>query len=165
MLFNNPKSTVKLILVGLALIIGAVIYSTKAESAELDLGYGRTILRGPTDIAAVTVVYPKQIGDIDLYTGVLLIGTYDFRDVPQANQVVVRSGFTAHIKQFGASLGVAKIQHEDDLNSGAINFNLGLSYRWRRLVVSYNHLSNAGTERPNIGRDMVILSWRFGERT
>lgn len=165
MLFNNDKKSVYGILAFIVIFIVAVAFSTCSHAAEIDIAYGRTVLRGPTDVLAVTVVAPRQAGDIDFYGGALLIGQYQYRKAEhwdQPNQVVWRAGMTAHIKRFGASLGGAVLQHDDALNSGKLDFNLGLDYRLgSHIRVSYNHISNAGTSSPNYGRDMVLVGWRF----
>jgi hypothetical protein len=160
-LFQNPKPVIKYILLFLAILIATVWYATRADAAELDISYGRTLLRGPTDVASVTVLWPKQVGDIDLYAGTILIGSYQYGGAPYGNNVVLRTGFTAHAKNFGVSFGVADLQHEDRMNSGSINFNLGMEYRWQHAAVCYMHISNAGSHEPNLGRDMLVVSWRF----
>jgi hypothetical protein len=160
-LFQNPKSMLKWIALFVGILIAAILCSTVGNTAELEMGYGKAVLRGETDVAAVTVVWPNQIGKIDLFAGTLLIGSYEYKGAAYDNNIVLRTGFTAHIRQFGATLGVVKIAHEDRLNSGDVNFNLGLSYRYKDLTASYLHISNAGTHSPNTGRDMVVLGWRF----
>lgn len=161
MLFQNPKKMIKFILGFVAFLLLSIICATWGDAAELDFGYGKTVLRGQTDVAAVTVVWPNQIGKIDLFAGTLLVGSYTYNGQAYDNQIIARAGFTAYIGGFGSTLGVAKLQHDDRLNSGPINFNLGLSYQYKHLVLAYNHVSNAGTHSPNTGRDMVIASWRF----
>jgi len=161
-LFQNPKSMVRYILLFVAILIASIICATVGDTAELDFGYGKTVLRGKSDVAGVSVIWPNQIGRIDLFTGVLLIGSYSYNGVDYGNQIVVRGGFNANVgKHFYTTFGVAKIQHEDRLNSGALNFNLGLTYRYEHLSLSYLHISNAGTSSPNVGRDLVLASWRF----
>lgn len=146
----------------LVLLVGAVIGATKCSGAELELGYGRAVIRGETDAAFATVVFPKQIKNIDLYVGAGLIGSYNYNDTPYSNQIVARAGFTANVRGFGVSLGLSTFQNEDRLNSGRLNFNLGLQYRYKNVVVHiWDHFSNAGSHSPNTGRDIVYVSYRF----
>lgn len=162
-LFNNPNQVKKFIYIFLAIFVTSVILATtKCRAAELDLGGGSTYLRGPTEYAEATVIWPRQIGNIDIYAGALLIGTYDYRGITYGNQIVVRAGFTPRVGPFSASLGIAAIQHEDAFNSGKINFNLGLAWDiTHNVTLHIGHVSNAGTHMPNIGRDLVGFTWRF----
>lgn len=160
-LLQNPKSVVKYIIAFVVLLVMAVAYATRAKAAELDMAYGKALVRGPTDVAAITVVWPNQIGKVDLFAGTMLIGSFNYENKPYSNNIVLRTGFTANVKNFGVTFGVADLQHGDRLNSGGINFNLGLSYRYKQLTASYLHISDGGTQQPNIGRDMVLLGWRF----
>lgn len=161
-LFQNPPKMVKFILLFVGILIASIICATWGDAAELEFGYGKTVVRGPTDVAALTVVWPNQIGKIDLFAGTLLIGSYNYHNTDFGNQIVLRGGFRANVGQhFSTLFGVAKIQHDDPLNSGAINFNLGLVGRYKNLSATYLHISNAGTSSPNVGRDMLLVSWRF----
>lgn len=162
MLFRNPKPMKKFIYAMVGLFLALTILATCGHAAEFELGYGRAIIRGPTEIATATVVWPKQIGNIDLYAGAMLIGSYEYKGVEYGNQIVARAGVTPYYKNFGVSLGLAYVQHTDGLNHGGLNFNLSLSYKFgRRLRLSQEHLSNAGSQDPNTGRDMTVLAWRF----
>jgi hypothetical protein len=160
-LIRNPPTVVKIVTGILTLFVIAAICST-CRAAELNLGYGRAIIRGPAPIATATVVWPNQIGNIDIYAGAILIGDYDYRGQHYPNQIVVRAGVTPHIGNFGVSLGVAALQNQDAINSGRLDFNLGLSYRiGSNLELNIGHVSNAGTHFPNLGRDLLSLIWRF----
>ena len=170
-LFNNPKKATYGIVIFILLFVASLIYSNLVRGAELDFAYGRTVIRGQTDVLALTAVWPKSIGPADAYLGMVLVGTYTLAPSQPGwlcsvcvgkNQVFVRMGVTSHIKRVGFTLGVAAKQHDDVLNTGNITFNLGLDYRlFEHVRVSYIHFSNAGTESPNIGRDMVTVGWRF----
>ena len=161
-LFQNPPKMVKFILLFVGILIASIWFATRGDAAELEAGYGRTVLRGKTDVAAMTVIWPNQIGRIDLFAGTLLVGSYSYDGKAYDNQIMLRGGFTANVgRHFGTTFGVVKLQHDDRLNSGPINFNLGLTARYKNLTASYLHVSNAGTHSPNTGRDMLILGWRF----
>lgn len=161
MLFNNPKKVVKFIALFLGIALLSIFFATRGDAAELEIGYGKALVRGETDVIDVAVISPNRIGTIDLFAGALLIGSYKFDGVEYGNQAVVRAGFTARNHGFGTTIGVARIQHDDRLNTGVVNFNLGLSYQYDHFIVEYLHLSNAGTSSPNLGRDMLIVGWRF----
>lgn len=163
-LFQNPRKMIPAILAFVGVLILAIGYSS-CHAAEIELAYGRTIIRGPTDVAALTVVWPKQIGGIDLFAGAMLIGDYSYGGTHYNNQIVVRTGITANVKRFGVSFGVAHLQNADALNSGDLNFNLGLSWRFGKRLVVYPemHFSNAGSHDPNTGRDMALIGIRLGD--
>lgn len=191
-LFENPKRMRKFIYGFLVLLVAALIWTTRCQAAEFDLAYGRTLIRGETDVASATVVWPKAVNGIDLYAGVMLIGSYDYGtcrvpavpnglgsgirtppieikptiviDVPcrYGNQLVARAGIMAHLWQLGVGLGVATMQKDDLFNSGKLQFNLRLSYdHWKHVRIDIDHFSNAGSNAPNYGRDMVSVGWRF----
>jgi hypothetical protein len=174
MLFNNPKRSVYAIIAFLVLFVVGAAFST-CHSAELDLAYGQTVIRGKTDVIMATVVAPRAVGgDVDLYAGAILIGTStgpyhspdmfpnEYKTVEVSNQIMARAGCMVHINRLGMGLGLAAIQHDDLFNSGKLNFNLVLDFRLgKHLRVSYNHISNAGSSSVNLGRDMATLGWRF----
>lgn len=160
-LLNNPPKVVK-ILVVLGVIFVIALFVSTCHGAEFDLGGGATYIRGQAPVAAATVVWPKQIGDIDVYAGAYLIGDYDLDGQHYAGQIIARAGVTPHIGPFGISLGLAYIQHEDAINSGNLNFNLGLSYNiGKNWQLGLGHVSNAGTHMPNLGRDLITVTRRF----
>jgi hypothetical protein len=162
-LTNNPKTATKLIIAfGVLLLIALCVSTCHAADTEFDLGYGRTLTRGHTDVAVGTVVWPRRIGNIDLYAGAILIGDYEYGGHRFGNQVIARAGITPHIGPLGVSLGLAAIQHDDSINSGRINFNLALILRLGRHGQAFlGHISNAGTSMPNVGRDFAGVEWRF----
>lgn len=167
-LFTNPKKVRTAIYCFCALLVIALGLSVPktCKAAEFDLGIGKTYLRGPTTTATATVVWPNAIGrkerGIDLYAGAVLIGEYSYEGYNFSNQLIARAGITPHIGPVGVSLGLAKIQNSDALNSGNLNFNIGLSVElgksWK---LNVGHFSNAGTHAPNTGRDLIYIERRF----
>jgi hypothetical protein len=161
-LFNNPKSMLKYIIAFLVLF-GIAVVSSTCHAADLEIGVGRTIIRGPATMASMTVVWPKEIGNIDLFAGVILIGDYTYGPEHYGNQIAARVGITPHIGKLGVSFGVVVLQHDDGINSGRLNFTLGLSYHLTPRIVIHldDHISNAGSSMPNAGRDMASIAVRF----
>lgn len=162
-LFGNPRGMMKYIYTFCALVVGLVVLATTTcRAAELDLGGGKAMVRGIAPYAEATVIWPHQIGAIDLYAGALLVGDYTYGGERFGNQIVARAGFTPHVGRFSASFGIAAIQNDDALNSGRVNFNLGLAFDvTHNLTIRIGHLSNAGSHSPNTGRDLVGFTWRF----
>lgn len=163
-LFGNPKQQQKYIWIFIAIFAIACGFSTCAKGAEFELAGGVTVVRGTAPVAAATVIWPRQIGNIDLYAGVVLIGESTYEGERQMNQAFFRAGVTAHIGKFGVTLGAAVPQHADEYTSGRLNFNLGFSYELGKAVTQIIHFSNAGTSKPNKGRDMVLAGWRFRQQ-
>lgn len=173
--FNNPKSARRIIWTFIAIFVAAAFWATSCEGAELELAGGVTVVRAPAPVIAATVIFPRQIGNMDLYAGVTLIGDYTLDGERFGNQAVLRAGVTARVKRFGISLGYARIQHDDGINSGVNNFNLGLQWdltkpsvvvasvkSWKDgWLTKIDHVSNAGSSKPNKGRDMVLVAKRF----
>lgn len=175
-LWTNPPKMNGPIKAFLALFVltcfAAVGYCGRASSAEeaqraaspqFELGYGQTFLRGQTDVAMATVIWPRQIGNMDLFVGTMLIGPYEYYDRHWSNQIGLRAGVTPHLGRLGVTLGVCILQNQDLLNSGLLNFNVALTWKLTDHLVVYldSHISNAGTHPPNTGRDMFALAWRF----
>ena len=185
MLFNNPNK-VKLA-IGAFLLVAIVAWATTAHSAERTLTFsgGRTIVRAETTVADLAVSQPRFVGDAALEAGITLIGdsTYGTELVPnylaknavfplpvktmvevprhQAGNIAARLALVDGFGNFDIGLGAVWMQHADYLNGSNLNFCLLLGYRWQHLQLRYQHISNAGTSPPNVGRDMVLLGWRF----
>ena len=143
-------------------------FCSHANAAELDIMGGSTVVRGPTGVIAMNLVFPKQIanyGNIEL--GLDIIGKSNFHcpnlSECNNNQAVVHAEVVAPIKYLGElGIGLAHIQHEDAYNSGSINFSLSLEHKvYKSVYFRYQHFSNAGTTAHNEGRDMVLFGWRF----
>lgn len=166
---GNPLK-VQIVLLIMGLLFG-LSFCHYAKGAELDIMLGSAVVRGPTGVAAMDVVFPKVIGGFgNLEAGFDLIGESNFSctgNNPEcnANQSVVHAEAVAPIPYVGElGIGIAHIQHPDAYNSGSINFSLSLEHHvWHNLYVRYQHFSNAGTSAPNEGRDIVLAVWRFGE--
>jgi hypothetical protein len=131
----------------------------------------------------------RLVSDARLEYGVLLIGTSTYTGcdkttttppssfipdpgfkpvtycaAPVGEQTNQAAGFVRYVDGYGPidiGLGLVAMQHEDAYNSGRLNFNLMLGYHHGRFSVRLNHISNAGSSRPNLGRDMVLVGWSF----
>lgn len=162
-LFDNPPKMKKFIYgICSIVVLFIILATTTCRAAELDLGGGRAMIRGEAPYIEATVIWPRKIGNIDLYAGAILIGDYEYESRKSGNQIIMRAGITPHVGRFSASLGVAAIQQDDLLNSGRINFNLGLAFDvTRNLTLHIGHVSNAGSHAPNTGRDLLGFTWRF----
>lgn len=162
---NAPAAQLIIFAVIIALLLG---FCTYAKASEVDILGGSTVIRGPTGVLAMDVIFPKVIGDYgNLELGLNLIGESNWHCFDGAecnnNQAVVHAEVVAPIPYLGeVGIGVAHLQHSDNYNSGSIDFSLSLEHRiYKNVYIRYQHFSNAGTNAPNAGRDMVLIGWRF----
>lgn len=174
--FGNPAAVQVVLYAMVALFFVAMLtHCNKAHSAELEIATGSTVVRASTGVLEMDLIFPKVIANYaSLTAGFTLIGSSNWCGAGQtgptcynANQAVMHLQAVAPLK-FGFELGIgaAKIQHDDNMNSGAVNFNLSLEHTvWARkfpnLYWRYAHFSNAGTHSPNEGRDMLMVAYRF----
>lgn len=166
-LFRNPKGTVLAVLTFLAIFLGMWFLPAKCHAADFEFGAGSTYIRGSTPTVAGTVFWPKVVANrADLYAGVMLIGDSTYRDQYQSNQAAFRFGMINYVGNLGFGLGGVVLQNEDIYNSGKLNYNLNITYKvkeWEKYELAFrvDHISNAGTHAPNLGRDMLFLTLRF----
>lgn len=167
-LLRNPKGTVITVLLFLAVFIGMwFLPASCAKAADFEFAAGSTYIRGTTPAVAATVHWPKVVARrADLYAGVMLIGDSTYRGEYQSNQAVFRVGMINYVGNFGMGIGAVLLQNEDIYNSGNLNYNLNITYKIKNwdhseLALRADHISNAGTSKPNLGRDMLFLTYRF----
>jgi hypothetical protein len=173
---GNPLIAQIVLYIMIALFFGALVtHCGKAKAAELDIMAGSTFVRGPTGVLGMNLRFPQIVANYaDLSVGFDLIGSSNWCKSgltgPQCynnNQAVIHAQVVAPLK-YGIELGigVAHLQHEDNLNCGSVDFSLSLQHQvWKtkypNLYWRYQHFSSAGTCSPNEGRDMFLLAWRF----
>lgn len=180
---GNPLLAQIVLFIMVALFFAALLtHCGKAKADEyhpqplqLEIMTGSTFVRGPTGVLAMNLRFPKIVANYaDLSVGFDLIGSSNWCKGgvtgPQCynnNQEVVHAQVVAPL-MYGLELGIgiAYMQHSDNLNSGSINNSLSLQHKlwarkWPHLYWRYQHFSNAGTMPTNEGRDMLLLAWRF----
>lgn len=161
-LTRNPPSAQIAILIFILLLLGAFATQCRAESV-LQFEGGSTVGRGYAPAVGVSVVWPDAGPlDADFQCGIQLVGTSTFRDNDQPNQAAVQCLVVDGYKRLDLGIGVVALQNTDDYNGSHVNFSLLAGYRFTdKFGVIYRHWSNAGTVKPNIGRDMLLLTYRF----
>lgn len=153
---NNLKTSV---LIAVFIVILCTL-AYRCSAAEIDLRMGSSF--GPGGEGAVLgmeMFFP--VGDgVDLYGGTTLWGaTQD-----TGNNWDWHGGFRTCRGPFCACLGASYLKNTDSVDGSHANFNLGLSYTigWHRVQnLVLTHLSNAGTEMPNRGRNAVLVGFRL----
>jgi hypothetical protein len=172
---NAPGVQVALYIMVAAFVIGMVTHCATAKGAELEVVTGSTVVRGPTGVLGMNLRFPGIIANYGtLNAGFDIIGQSNWcsggRTGPECfnnNQAAVHVQAVAPLKfDFDLGIGVAKLQHKDNYNSGPINFSLSLEHPvwkklWPNVFWRYQHFSCAGTCSPNEGRDMLLVAYRF----
>ena len=153
----------------------APIAQYQKTDLQLDIFGGSTVVRGPTGVIAMNLRFPAVIAHYaDLSVGFDIIGESTWCPAGGTgsscfnnNQAIVHAQVVSPLKYgFELGIGVAHIQHEDNYNSGSIDFSLSLqrqlwARKWPNAYWRYQHFSCAGTCSPNEGRDMILVGYRF----
>ena len=167
-LFNLNTKT--LIVVGVVmglLFLGLAL--PRCHAAVLDAPYvqlsgGAAVVRGATEALDLTFTEPAPVLRNAYAQGSLtVLGTSTFRGASVPNNFAARALFVDGFGRFDVGLGLSWMQNPAPYNGSPINFNLQFAYRFIFLPVTltYTHMSNAGSRLPNLGRDIVLLGWRF----
>lgn len=161
---NKPTTIVVVSVVGL-FILGMALH--KCHAAPIDAPYvqvsgGATVIRGQTEVLDVTFTEPApQLGGAYWQQSLTVIGTstYNGRLVP--NNFAARGLFVDGFGHLDIGVGLSWMQNPAPFNGGPVNFALQLAYRFPYVTATYAHMSNAGSKLPNLGRDILMLGWRF----
>lgn len=159
-LFQNPKQVVVLITVFVLLLL--LLFSVKSRGSDLTVEGGAALLRGETPTLGLTITWP-QAGpvDTDYELGFQLVGQSDGDSGPQPNAIMVHGALVDGWKNFEAGLGFYAHNVDWEYNCD-FGFHLLARYRFtERLGMQWRHYSSAGSCRPNKGRDLLTLGWRF----
>lgn len=92
-----------------------------------------------------------------------LIGNSTFRGQAVPNNFAARGLYVTGFGDFDIGLGLALMKNPAPYNGGVANFTLELAYRFQfwPITLSISHMSNAGSQSPNLGRDFITLGYRF----
>lgn len=170
MKFRSPlgNKLVEQIIIG-AFIVGMLVFFgiKDARSAEIDptvrIEGGATVVRGATSAMNLAVTWPGAgPHDADFACGTGLVGSSTFKGGQQANQAVLFCQIVDGYGRLSAGVGPAFLQNQDAYNGSHFNFTLMLGWRltehWH---ITLRHFSNAGTKKPNKGRDMLYAAYEF----
>lgn len=169
MLFNLSKPTLIAVLLVVALLgLGMLLPQCHAAEAPLDAPYvqlsgGETVIRGKAPVLDLTFTEPApQLRQAYWQQSLTVIGTSTFNAKPVPNNFALRTLFIDGFGRFDVGLGVSWMQNPAPYNGSPVNFNLQLDYRiLRGATITYTHMSNAGSRLPNLGRDLIMIGWRF----
>jgi Lipid A 3-O-deacylase (PagL) len=145
------------------------------ESAEeslepvLQTEIGATMVRGSAVAAGASVRWPEAgPRTSDWECGLFLISEYQYTrqqvEATQPTQAIANCLLVGHVVRRWVDFGVgpAYLQNTDFINGSHFNFALLARLRpTERLTVSWRHWSNAGSVKPNLGRDVLLVGWSF----
>lgn len=166
-LFRNPKGAV--IVITLFLLAILISFATTCRSEALSFEAGRAFIHGETPVMALAVKFTgpshadagfveSHLLDTDYEFGLVLVG----ENGPNPNQIGAQAQIVDGFGKLDLGLGGVYLQNTDQWNGSHLNFSLMARYRFTdHWSLNYRHWSNAGTKAPNIGRDMLLVGWRF----
>lgn len=159
----DSSDTVLYLIVGFVLLY-ILLVSLKAEAherePELRLHGGSAVIRGYTPYIGFDIAYPDKgpVG-LDYEFGFRLIGeSTDTQYNP--NQVVLHAMAWDGYRGWEMGLGFGWFNNESSYTC-QFNFALGARYRADRWSIGWQHYSSSGSCRPNKGRDLLGVSYRF----
>lgn len=170
MLFNNPKQIVIAICFFIAVFVLSLggwkcAHATgSTDPPYMQFSAGSTYIRGPAPVICLAATWPstqapRNFWKLDL--DVIGSSTLDGHSAP--NNFALRGLYVSGFRYLDIGLGLGWIQNPRPYNGSPVNFTLEVAYRFRALPVTLtvSHISNAGTQSPNLGRDFVTLGYRF----
>lgn len=166
-LFNlNFKTMIAVLAVVALLTLGLLLptcHAAPLDAPYVQLSAGSAVVRGQAPVLDLSFTQPAvQLRQAFWQESLTVIGTSNFRGQSVPNNFVARGLFVDGFGKFDIGLGLSWMQNPAPYNGSNVNFNLQLSYRLPLgATLTYTHLSNAGSRIPNLGRDMLLLGWRF----
>lgn len=158
-LFDNKKPVLYAIIAFVAALL--VLFSLKSEGSELTFEAGSAIVRGETPTVGINMAWPDAgpVGT-DYELGFNLVGESEhYRKNP--NAITLRGMLWDGYKRVSLGLGFAYTNVEQEY-ACQVTFALGIRVRlFERVAVQARHFSSAGSCKPNAGRDLLTVSWRF----
>jgi hypothetical protein len=162
------KPRVTLIVLAVIALFSLGLLLPKCHAAALDAPYvqlsgGEAVVRGQAPVLDLTFTEPApQLRKAYWQESLTIIGTSTFQGRPVPNNFMLRGLFVDGFGNFDVGLGVAWVDNYLPYNGQHVNFALQLAYRFALgPTLTYAHVSDAGTTANNLGRDMVLLGWRF----
>ena len=170
-LLNNPKPTVYVVTAFVIAFVAALALN-KCHAANLgptdapfiQFDAGSTIIRGITPIVGLTFAEPASVLPHSYWQESLnLIGSSKFGNINAPNNMILSGLFVPGFGRFDLGLGVSWMANYYPYNGQNVNFTLQAAYRFVKLPITltYRHYSDAGMTAKNIGRDTVLIGWRF----
>jgi len=160
-LFENRKKVLYIILGFVAVWLFILSVDVRAES-ELRFDGGMAVLKGETPTIGMNIKWPLA-GPVntDYELGFHLIGSSDTPKKPDSPNSITAYGMLVDgYKWYEMGLGFGLTNNDNKYHCRA-TFTLMAGAKWKRLTLRWYHNSSAGSCRPNTGRDLVKVGWRF----
>lgn len=168
--FNNPGKVIIAILLVVALFVSYAAFAEEEDHIE--------IAAGPTFTSefngGMAVTLSKRVNpNIDV--GISLVSDQSWDNVQVGNNGSFFARFVVH-RPDGWWAGLPSevqiggnywFKAQPPINGAKEGFLLGLHWNtpqpwaWMPDTVGVTHFSNAGTNKPNRGQDMLLFGWRF----
>ncbi len=135
-----------------------------AHAAEVDLATGTSFgTEGYGPVLGLSIAQPIAPNkNLSWVAGTDLWGSTTFHAHIVPNNWDWHAGFESCRWRFCASIGAAYVQRIDAINGAHTNFNLGVRFKVSpRLSIVIGHISDAGTSSPNVGRQLIGISYRL----
>jgi hypothetical protein len=146
------------------IVILCLMFHRKAHSAEVDVlagtsfgtqGYGPTL---GLDVHQPITANPG----LNVFAGTGLWGSTRFEGQTVPNNWDWHTGIETCKWRFCARIGADYVQRVDAINGAHTNYNLGVKFKLSdRWSIVMGHISDAGTSSPNVGRQMLSISYRL----
>lgn len=153
---NNLKTSIGIALIVIILLYASCVKANPHIIVSTAVSFGKGSLGA---VLGLDLEFP-QSDNINIFGGTTLWGKTDVAD----NNWDFHVGYEACKKIICAAIGAAYLQRIDALNGSHAEYYLRLSHKfdWGRLHDARAfHLSNAGTELPNHGRNAAGPSWKL----
>ncbi len=161
---DNPAPIVVVIAAFLLALALALALSHRAwgETPVIQLSTGRAVLRGPAPVLELAWDYPAGRGGDAWRSGLTLVGHSAFRGVNYPNSYMLSEQYVTGFGRLDLGLGAAYLANPLPYNGAHVDFKLSIGYRFSfPVAIGYEHYSCGGSCAPNLGRDMLLIGWRF----
>jgi hypothetical protein len=146
------------------IVILALLFYRHAAAAEVDILAGSSFgTQGAGPVLGLQFYQPIHPNkDLAFYAGTDLWGSTTYHGTTVPNNWDWHSGLESCYHRICASIGADYVQRVDAINGAHTNFNLGVRFKATpRLSIVLGHISDAGTSSPNIGRQLLGVSYRL----
>jgi hypothetical protein len=137
---------------------------SREANAETQVELGATFLSGEYSKGAALIIAERwdrySLGMGYTYKQEVTDRRGDFYDVSE-NLFVHGQRHVDIWRELEFGVGVGYFNKRTRWNGSNFVASLSVQYQWEKVFVTYRHWSNAGSESPNMGQDLVTIGWRF----
>jgi hypothetical protein len=142
-------------------LIVLALCASVAQADEVTVAGGTTWLNGRAELFAVTYTHPIE-HKLKLETTLMYIGESTQWDRDQPAKWVLMQRVSKKFGPVEIAFGGSYATKVDDFNGSRLNFSESLRYRFdEHWSFEIMHISNAGFKKPNLGRDILLASYKW----